>query len=83
MVKNENFKENLSEIKKILTEKKQISTLAERSGVSVRTVYDTFESESFSELSGKKLTVYRTAIQMIEEISALPAMAENALNKHV
>jgi len=82
MGKNQdNFKETLNGIQKFLSEKKQLKNLADRSGVSLRTVYDTFEVESFSQLAGKQLAVYQTSILMVEEIKKLPQLAENAINK--
>jgi hypothetical protein len=78
---SENFKKNLEEVKSFLSEKKQITTLAERAGVSTRTVYNVFNAESFEELNGIKLDVYRHAIKLVEEIKSLPMLAEEAINK--
>lgn len=79
--KQDNFKETLNGIQEILVAKKQFQNLASRSGVSLRTVYSTFDVESFEELKGKQLAVYQEAIVLVEEINNLPQRAENAINK--
>ena len=76
---SESFKQTLNDMKEFLSTRKQFSLLAENSRVSLRTVYDTFEAESFNDLTGKQLAVYRTAIEMVKEIKSLPQQATEAL----
>lgn len=80
MVKEkENFKQSLIEMQEFLSTRKQMGNLAKESGTSLRTVYDTFAVNSFNDLKGKLLIVYRTAIKMIKEIKSLPEQANQAL----
>lgn len=78
MGKNE-FRETLTEIKTILTQKKQIKELSQRSGSSLRNVYRTFEASSFDDLVGKKLTVYKVAIEMVRELNSLQNQAKDVI----
>ena len=75
----ESFKQSLNEMKEFLSSRKQFTLLAKNSEVSLRTVYDTFEAESFNKLTGKQLAVYRKAIEMVNEIKSLPQQASEAL----
>lgn len=76
-----NVKNQLKEMQEFLASKKQLGVLAQRAGVSLGTVYGTFDVEDFESLKGKQLTVYQTAVELINEIKSLPAMAAEALNK--
>jgi hypothetical protein len=76
---SENFKQSLSEMKKFLTSRQQFSVLANKCEVSLRTVYNTFEAESFEDLKGKQINVYRAAIELVNEIKSLPHQADAAL----
>ncbi len=73
-------KNQLLTMREFLADRKQITTLAERSGVSVRTVYDTFTQASPDLLKGKQLVVFRKAIELINEIKSLPDLAMKAIN---
>lgn len=72
-------KNQLKEMHEFLASRKQLTVLAERAEVSLRTVYDTFYRTSSEELKGKQLIVYRKAIELINEINELPTLAGNAL----
>lgn len=74
-------KNQLEEMQNFLSEKKLITILAQKSDVSTRTVYDTFANSSPDDLKGKQLTVYRNAIELINEIKSLPRLAAEALEK--
>lgn len=76
----ENFRQSLCDMKEFLSSRKQMKALAEKSNVSLRTVYDTFNASSFEDMKGKQLDVYRMAIQMVTEIKSLPQQADEALN---
>lgn len=80
---SESFKIELNEIRSFLAEKKQLPILAERAGVTVRTVYNTFNEQSFDDLKGDRLNVYREAIKLVEEIKNLPLKAKNLFNEAV
>ena len=69
----------LKEMQLFLADKKQLTVLAERAGVSIRTVYDTFDCEDFEKLKGKQLTVAQKAIDLINEIKNMPDAARDAL----
>ena len=71
----------LKEMQEFLSSKKQITVLAEMSGVSTRTVYDAFDAPDFDALSGKQLTVVLNAIELIDRIKSLPQAANEVLNK--
>lgn len=75
------FKEQLKEMQAIISEKKWLSVLATRSGVEVRTVYNTFNAESYDEIKGARLKVYKEAIKMVDEIKSLPAQSAEVLSK--
>ena len=83
MGKNEKtFKDELMEIRDYLKEKKQLQVLADRTGVTPRTVSNTFDlTNSFDELKGDRLNVYRNAIILMEEIKSLPDKATIVLNR--
>lgn len=72
-------KNQLKEMRDFLSEKKQITILAQKSSVSLRTVYDTFANSCPEDLKGKQLIVYRKAIELINEIKSLPSLATEAL----
>ena len=71
--------QTLKEMQEFLSEKKMISVLAEISGVSTRTVYDTFAANNFDELKGKKLQVAQDAIELIQKIKNMPEAAADVL----
>jgi len=71
--------QTLKEMQEFLSEKKMISVLAEISGVSTRTVYDTFAANNFDELKGKKLQVAQDAIDLIQKIKNMPEAAADVL----
>lgn len=71
----------LKEMQEFLSNKKQITILAEMSGVSTRTVYDAFDAPGFDALSGKQLTVVLNAIELIDRIKSMPQAANEVLNK--
>ena len=71
----------LKEMQEFLSSKKQITVLADISGVSTRTVYDAFDAPGFESLSGKQLTVVMNAIELIEKIKSIPQAASDVLNK--
>jgi DNA-binding phage protein len=73
-------KNQLKEMRDFLSERKLISELARRAGVGVRTVYDTFGQKSEKDLKFKQITVYKTAIEMINEVKQLPELAKKALS---
>jgi len=80
MVNNEKtFKQNLNEIQEFLSSRKQLSVLAVKCNVSLRTVYNTFETTEFDDLKGKQIKVYRMAINMVTEIKSLQEQATDAL----
>ena len=70
----------LRELQQFLSEKKQITELADRSKVSLRTVYDTFNCADFSVLKGKQIIVAQEAIKLVNEIKNMPEAAREALN---
>lgn len=69
----------MKEILEKIREKGLLVELMDRADVSRNTVIATFENESFDDLKGKQLAVYREAVKMIEEINSLPKRAEKAL----
>lgn len=71
----------MKEIFEFIKKKNQLQELLERSGASRNTVITTFKKESFEELKGKQIDVYREAVKLIEEINLLPKRAEEALGK--
>ena len=75
------FKKQLNEIKELLSQKKKFNELCRRANVSLRTIYNTFDANSFDELKGVRLDVYKEAIKMVDEINSLQAMAAEALSK--
>lgn len=75
----DNFKDNLKSIGEFITSRQKLGELAKRTETSLSTVYETFKVETFEQLSGKKLDVYRNAIQMVNEIKSLPQQAKDAL----
>ena len=76
----ENFKENLKAISEFLAQRSKLGELAKNTRTSLSTVYDTFKVDTFDQLTGKKLDVYRLAIQMVQEIKSLPEKANDVLN---
>jgi len=77
--KQKTFKQNLIEIQEFLSSRKQLSVLANKCKVSLRTVYNTFEANEFDHLKGKQIDVYRESINMITEIKSLQNQATDAL----
>ena len=75
------FKDQLNKIKSYLAERKMLKKLAERANVEVRTVHNAFSANTFDDLKGSRLDVYREAINMVDEIKSLPTMATRAINK--
>jgi len=75
----ENFKDNLKSIGEFIAARQKLGELAKRAETSLSTVYETFKVENFESLSGKKLDVYRIAIEMVNEIKSLPQQATDAL----
>lgn len=75
------FKRQLVEMRAYLADRKMLKEVGKRAGVEVRTVHDAFSSQTFDDLKGARLKVYKEAIKMIEEIKSLPAMASEALSK--
>ncbi len=78
MGKSETFN-TLKEMQEFLSERKQITVLAEMSKVSLRTVYDTFNAPDIDKLSGKQLTVALKAVELIKQIKSMPEEAQNLL----
>jgi hypothetical protein len=44
-------------------------------------VYNTFNSQSYDEIKGARLKVYKEAIKMVDEIKSLPAQSAEVLSK--
>lgn len=79
----ETFKKDLEEIKNFLSEKRKLTDLAHRVGVSVRLVHEVFKANSFEELTGDRLTVYQAAIEYVKEIKDLPFKANEVMNNEI
>lgn len=62
------FKEQVSEIRTFLANRRKLSDLAKEIGVSVRTVQKALEVEDQSKLTGKKIDVFNRAKSMKREI---------------
>lgn len=75
----ETFKSDLEGIRNFLSEKRKLTDLAKRAGVSIRLVHQALSVSKFEELTGDKLTVYQEAITFVEEIKNLPAKAKEVV----
>lgn len=71
----------MKEILEKIKEKGLFPELMLRADASRSTVNVTFENESFDDLRGKQIIVYREAVKLIEEINMLPKRAAEALSK--
>lgn len=71
----------MKEILEKIKEKGLLPELMLRADASRSTVNVTFENESFDDLRGKQIIVYREAVKLIEEINMLPKRAAEALSK--
>lgn len=75
--KHKNFTEDLAQLRKFLADRKLLGELATRSGAKSRTVQYTFCVKSESELTGKKLKVFLTALALKKEIEDVFSRYDN------
>lgn len=70
------FIERLKAMKMFLAEKRLLTDLAAKTGVSRRTINDAFNVKSEKELRGKKLQVFLAAKRLREEIESSLNLSE-------
>ncbi|MEN9919298.1 MAG: hypothetical protein RL662_1734 [Bacteroidota bacterium] len=75
--KLKNFRDDLSDVRKFLADRKLLGDLAVRSGAKSRTVQYALSAKTLDELKGKRLRVYLEAVSMKKEIELIFAKYTN------